>query len=347
MERILISGRDAEDPVRTRALRDHRVAVSELGFGAAQLGNLYRTTTDREASEAFSAAWETGVRYFDTAPHYGLGLSEQRLGRLLIEHPRDDYVISTKVGRLLVPTPNPEGKRDEEGFDVPADYRRVFDLSAQGIRRSVEESLERLGTDRIDILYLHDPDGFETEAIETAFPELIRLREQGMVRAVGAGMNDSAPLTRFIQETDIDVVMVAGRLTLLDQSALKDLMPAAAARNVSVVAAGVYNSGILGSDSVVPGANFNYSPAGQDLVMRASAIAAACERHGTSLPAAAIAYPLRFPQVKSVVLGARTGSQAAGNTERYRKIVPESLWDELEELGLIPPSPQSLLEISA
>lgn len=311
------------------------LALTELGLGTSQFGNLYREATDAECAAAVDAAWDAGVRYFDTAPHYGIGLSERRLGALLRARPRDEYVLSTKVGRLLEPTPERAHEQDPE-FVVPAASRRRWDFSADGVRRSVEESLARLGLDRIDIAYVHDPDDFGDEAIAEAFPALVRMRDEGLVRAIGAGMNQAAMLARFIREADVDVVMVAGRLTLLDQSALDELVPLAAERGVGIVAAGVYNSGLLSSATVSADARFDYVQAPPEVIARARAIAEVCRRHGVSLPEAAVAFPLRHPAVVSVVLGARNAEQARGNVERYTADVSEALWVELADAGLAP-----------
>jgi D-threo-aldose 1-dehydrogenase len=212
--------------VKTRSMANG-VQVTEVGFGAAQFGNLFRMTTDDEAEGAFDAGWAGGIRYYDTAPHYGVGLSERRLGRMLQARPRDSFTLSTKVGRLLVDDPSGEGRLDDEGFVVPATTRRQWDFSADGVRRSLDESLGRLGLDRIDIVYLHDPDEHFEQALTEAIPALIDLREQGMIGAIGAGMNQSHLLTEFVRRTDIDVVMCAGRYTLLEQGALGDLLPLA------------------------------------------------------------------------------------------------------------------------
>ena len=243
------------------------LSLTELGFGGAQIGNLYRTTTDEEAGEAVAAAWDAGIRYFDTAPHYGLGLSEQRLGLALGHYPRDDFAVSTKVGRLLEPvgsTHNP----DPEGFAVPAIHRRVRDYSHDGVLRSIEGSLARLGLDRIDLVLIHDPDEHARAAIEEAAPALSQLRSEGVIRGFGAGMNQSAMLTRFVCETDVDVVMVAGRYTLLDQSAAEDLLPAALDRGVRVINAGIFNSGVLSRPDPQPGARFDYAAVQADVIER-------------------------------------------------------------------------------
>lgn len=315
-----------------RTLRNG-LALTELGLGTAQFGNLYRETTDHEAEGSFDAAWSAGVRYFDTAPHYGLGLSERRLGRLLATKPRDDFVLSSKVGRLIVSDPGAEGM-DTEGFAVPATRRRQWDFSRDGIRRSLDESLERLGLDRIDILYLHDPDDHWAQASSTAVDALIELRDEGVIRAFGAGMNQVPMLVRFIRECDVDVVMVAGRYSLLEQDALDELLPLALERNVGVVVAGVYNSGLLSSSRPRADATYNYLPAPAELISRANLLADVCERFGVTLPDAALAFPFRHPAVTSVVVGARTAEQMTGNLGRYAASPPAALWSELEAEGL-------------
>jgi len=323
--------------MRTRATR-RGLQLTELGLGAAQFGNLYRETTDEQAAGAVSAAWDAGIRYFDTAPHYGLGLSEQRLGPLLSNYPRDEYVVSSKVGRLLVESPELSGRLDDEGFVVPATQRRVWDFSRDGILRSVESTLARTGLDAVDILYLHDPDDHLEQALGEGIQTLIELREQGVVRAVGAGMKQSAALAELIRVADIDVVMLAGRYTLLEQGAADDLLPLALERGVSVVIAGVYNTGLLSSARPSAGAKYEYEDAPADLIARANAIADICERHGVSLPEAALAFPLLHPAVVSVVVGVRDAAQMNSNVERYSKPIPVALWSELLALHLLPES---------
>jgi D-threo-aldose 1-dehydrogenase len=320
--------------MRTRATK-RGFELTELGLGTAQLGNLYRETTDDEAAATIEEAWAGGIRYFDTAPHYGVGLSERRLGALLRDRPRADFVVSTKVGRLLVPSPEAAHERDGHGFDVPADPKRVWDFSRDGILRSVEASLERTGLERFDILYLHDPDDHFEQASTEGIGALIELREQGLVSAVGAGMNHAAPLAELIRRADIDIVMCAGRFTLLDGEALEELLPLALERGVDVVAAAVYNSGLLGQDRPAPDASFDYGPAPAELIARANAIADVCERHGVRLPEVAIAYVLRHPAVVSVVLGARGREQVRSNLDRLETTIPSRLWSELASAGLI------------
>jgi D-threo-aldose 1-dehydrogenase len=317
----------------TRIIPGTSVRLPVLGFGAAPIGNLYREVPDQEAIDAVITAWEGGIRYFDTAPHYGLGLSEHRLGTALAGQDRDSYVLSTKIGRLLRPNPSPHGK-DNEGFDVADDLFRFRDYSRDGVLRSIEESLTRLRTDRIDIVYIHDPDDYWTEAVEEAAPALSALRDEGVIGAWGAGMNQSAMLHRFVTETDIDVVMLAGRYTLLEQGAAADLLPACMEREVGVVNVGVFNSGLLSKERPARDATYNYEPAPQELLDRANLLADVCEGHGTTLPAAALKYPYQHPAVTSVVLGMRTPAQVKQNLDLASQTVPDALWDELRERGL-------------
>ncbi|MDQ0729252.1 aldo/keto reductase [Arthrobacter sp. B1I2] len=318
----------------TRTIPGTAVHLPVLGFGGAPIGNLYREVPDQEAIDAVTTAWDGGIRYFDTAPHYGLGLSERRLGRALAGQDRNSYVLSTKVGRLLRPNPSPGGK-DTEGFDVPDELTRVRSYSRDGVLRSIEESLQRLGTDRIDVVYIHDPDDYWTEAVNGAAPTLSALRDEGVIGAWGAGMNQSEMLVRFVAETDIDVVMLAGRYTLLEQGAARELLPACLEREVGVVNVGVFNSGLLSKERPAADATYNYAPAPKELLDRANLLADICESHGTTLPAAALKYPYQHPAVTSVALGMRTPAQVKQNLDLAAQSVPESLWDELRERSLI------------
>lgn len=311
------------------------IGLTALGLGGAQGGNLYHAISDETFAATVDAAWDGGIRYFDTAPHYGLGLSERRLGAALRTRPRDDYVISTKVGRLLVPSPQTAHLRDPDGFDVAATHRRQWDFSRDGVRRSLEASLDRTGLDRIDIVYLHDPDRHWRQAVDEAVPALTELRDQGVIGAVGAGMNQSAMLTRFIQETDIDLVMCAGRYTLLEQGALHDLLPAAQRGGVGVVIAGVYNSGLLAGDRPPADATYNYQQAPADLIDRARRIAGICEAHGVTLPAAALAYVRAHPAVTATVVGLRSRAEVSQTLQRAGTDVPDALWASLRDAGLL------------
>jgi D-threo-aldose 1-dehydrogenase len=320
----------ADKPLGRNGLR-----VGPCAFGAAGIGNLYRALSDDEASATVTTALAAGVRYFDTAPHYGLGLSERRLGAAVADVPRDQLVLSTKVGRLLVADPDGADRKDDEGFDVPANVRRVRDYSRDGVLRSLESSMARLGTDRIDVVYVHDPDDHYKEALDGALPALAELRDQGVIGGFGAGMNQSQMLADFVEHSDVDVVMLAGRYTLLDQSALDHLLPECLRRGVSVVAAGVFNSGILARLRPGPDAHYNYIPANPALIDRANRIADVCERHGSTLPQAAAQFPLAHPAVATVCLGARSPAQVARNAALFDQPVPNDLWHELADAGLL------------
>ncbi|MDR6972838.1 aldo/keto reductase [Leifsonia shinshuensis] len=314
---------------------DRGLSLTEVGFGAAQLGNFSRAVSDEDARAAVDAAWDAGIRYFDTAPHYGLGLSERRLGAALRSRDRDTYVLSTKVGRLLEPNPAGANSLDDDGFLVPALTKRVWDFSRDGVLRSIEDSLDRLGLDRIDIAYLHDPDDHWQAASTTGISALIELRDQGVIGAIGAGMNQAAMLAEFIRRCDVDVMMVAGRYTLLDQSAADKLLPLAEERDVALVAAAVYNSGLLSTDRPADGGRFDYREADEQTLARARRIADLCDLHGVTLPAAAIAFPLLQPQVASIVVGMRSAAQVSSTLERYRAQIPAALWQELRDQGVL------------
>lgn len=320
--------------MRTRSLRNG-LELTELGLGASQFGNLNQETTDTESLSAVHAAWSAGVRYFDTAPHYGLGLSERRLGAALAQYPRDEYVLSTKVGRLLVPSPESADTMDDEGFLVPATMRREWDFSRDGILRSIEDSLERTGAGRFDVVYLHDPDEHWAEASTSGMEALVELRDQGVVQAIGVGMNQSRMPMDFIKRCDIDVVMLANRFTLLEQGPLDDLLPLALEHKVGIVAAAVYNSGLLSQPEVRTDSRYDYNEAPVELINRAQAIADVCRTHGVSLPAAALQFPLRHPAVVSVVAGSRTPRHAVSNAARLEAEIPDALWADLEQSGLV------------
>lgn len=324
---------------------DGGIAFTELGFGAAPLGNLFRAISEDEAQAVLAAAWEAGVRYFDTAPLYGLGLSETRLNHFLRGKPRGDYVISTKVGRILeVTTPD---QRDGVGkwFDVPA-RRERYDYSHDGVLRSLEHSLERLGLDRVDILYAHDIDIFNhgTEAAMLArlqefmaggYRALCRLRDEGVIRAFGAGLNEWEPCDWLMQRGEFDIFLLAGRYTLLEQGA-QGFMDRAAAKGVGVVIGGPYNSGILATGPR-PGAHYNYGPAPQAVLERAGRLQAICQAHGVRLVDAAFRFPLLHPATVSVIPGGQGLAEMDSNIGASRAEIPVALWQALAAEGLIPP----------
>jgi D-threo-aldose 1-dehydrogenase len=330
-----------------------RFVLPRIGFGAANLGNLYRAISDEEAAETLEAAWQSGVRYFDTAPHYGLGLSERRLGAFLQMKPRDEFVVSTKVGRLIRPNPEGAGTRDlANDFDVPGDQRRVRDHTEEGIRTSLAESLERLGLDRVDILFLHDPERYDSErslgtpqsgesrlneaAADEAYAALAALRDEGVVHAVGVGSMSVDALLQAARRPDLDVLMIAGRLTLAEQPALAEVVPAALANGQGIVAAGVFNSGLLAESTPPADARYDYAQAPAALLQRARQIAEVCLSFGVDLPTAALQYPLGIAPVTTVVMGTGRPDQVRQNVDRLTERVPEELWAALAAAGLIP-----------
>ncbi len=300
--------------------------VSPLVFGGGPIGGLYAPVSDATAAETLAAAWAAGIRAFDTAPHYGAGLSERRIGEFLSGRPREEFVVSTKVGRLLVPAAgDTEGA---EGFYGTPPLTRIRDYSRDGVLRSLEESLRRLGLDRVDIVLIHDPDDFLSQAADSAYPALAELRAQGTVGAIGAGMNSAAPLTWLVERCDVDCVLVAGRYTLLDDSAAESLFPLCQRRGVAVLAGGVFNSGILaGADN---GATYDYAPAPPAVAARARRLRDACVRYGVPLAAAALQFTLRHPAVTAAVVGARASEEVTSDVSYLSVHIPDALWAELE-----------------
>jgi D-threo-aldose 1-dehydrogenase len=305
--------------------------VTRLGLGTAPLAGLYRAVDETDALPVIEGAWRLGIRFFDTAPLYGYGLAEQRVGKALRDKPRSEYTLATKVGRLLRQDAPPEP--DQQFMGTP-DLNPVFDFSYDAVMRSVEESRERLGIEKIDILHIHDPDNHYQQAISGAYPALAQLREEGVIDAVGAGMNQAEMLTRFAREGDFDCFLLAGRYTLLDQVALKELLPTCIERGVAIIAAGVFNSGILGDPK--PGSHYNYAAAPQHLVERAQKLRAVCERHGVPLRAAAIQFPLGHPAVQTVVVGCRSLEQLQDCVRMFELEIPGALWEELKSERLLP-----------
>lgn len=311
--------------------------LGRFALGTANLGNLYAPMDDEQARAVLEAAWECGIRYFDTAPHYGLGLSERRLGAFLATKPREEFAVSTKVGRLLVPDPAGAARLDDANqFHVPADHRRVWDFSADGVRRSLGESLARLGLDSVDILYLHDPEEYDLEAaLAEGLPALTALRDAGVVPAVGVGSKSAGALAAGARSGLLDLLMVAGRFTLLDQTALDDVLPECRDRSLAVAAAGVFNSGLLATPSPSESARYEYAAVPREVLIRAREIAAVCAAFGVDLPTAALHYPLREPVVRTVVVGGATPGEVRQNHARLQTSVPAELWRTLRDKGLI------------
>ena len=321
------------------------LTFTELGFGTAPLGNLYRTISDDEAQAVLSRAWDLGVRYFDTAPLYGLGLSEIRLKRFLRDKPRNEYVLSTKIGRLL--------RRCEEGeerdcigkfFDVPA-RKEVYDYTYDGVMRSLEFSLERLGVDRVDILFAHDLDIFNhgsqevldaklAELMAGGYKALVSLRDQGVITAFGAGVNEWQPCQWMTERGDFDLFLLAGRYTLLEQEALESFLPLAEKRGIGIIIGGPYNSGVLATGPK-PGAFYNYDPAPQHILHQVTLIETVCNRHKVRLVDAAFQFPLHHPAVVSVIPGGQGVAEVEANLVAATAEIPQGLWDELKSEGLM------------
>jgi D-threo-aldose 1-dehydrogenase len=332
------------EPTERIALGRTGLGVTRLGFGAAAIGGLFSAVSDADAIAMVDRAWDLGIRTFDMAPLYGYGAAERRVGSALAGRPRDEYVLSTKVGRLVRPADAiPVGADiDRQAIDGREDayyvrsepVRLVFDYTADGIRRSIHESLERLRLDRIDIALIHDPDEHWQAAIGEAYPALARLREEGTIRAVGAGMNQSAMLARFAREGDFDVFLVAGRYTLLDQEALGELLPLCLEKGIGVLIGGAMNSGVLADPR--PGSHFNYLDAPPAVIEHARRLAAVCARHAVPLRAAATQFPLAHPAVASLIAGARRIEHLDEYPGLMREPIPAALWEDLRAEGLIP-----------
>ncbi len=331
------------DPIERLPLGHTGLSVTRLGFGGASIGGLFTGVDDDAAIATVRHAWDLGIRTFDTAPLYGYGASELRTGAALRDRPRGEFVLSTKVGRLIrdkaaIP-PGADVDRQvldgrEDAFYVrDGPVRLVFDYSAEGVRRSLEESLERLGLDRIDIALIHDPDDHWQAAIDGAWPALERLRAAGVIRAVGAGMNQSAMLARFARETDMDVFLLAGRYTLLDQTALEELLPLCVERGIAVLVGGVMNSGVLVDPR--PESRFDYAPAPPAIVERARRLAEICARHEVPLRAAAMQFPLAHAAVVSLVAGVRSPAHLDDYPAMLSVPIPAGLWSELRAEGLL------------
>jgi D-threo-aldose 1-dehydrogenase len=305
---------------------------------------MYRPLTEKEARATLDAAWAHGCRYYDTAPLYGLGLSETRLNGFLRAKPRDSYVLSTKIGRLLEFCPLAERSRPQAFFETPS-RKEVFDYSRDGVMRSIEFSLERLGVDHIDVVYAHDVDVFTHGSAEAAdarirefmtggYKALVELREQGAIKAFGAGINEWQIAERLAREGDFDVFLLAGRYTLLEQEALTSFLPLCVEKKIGVVIGGPFNSGILATGPK-PGAHYNYAPASAEIMQRVRDLEAACKAHGVKLAEAALRFPLSHPAVVSVIPGGQKPGEVSRNAEMAQAKIPPALWRVLKAKGLV------------
>ncbi len=320
------------DPLEAVPLGRTDVRVTPLSFGTGQLGRV----PEKQAMETMQAAYDLGVRYFDSAPLYGFGRSERRLGRMLAAVDRGRLTVATKIGRLLRSgvTLEQAGPNARYIKDLPTDVLPIFDFSYDGAMRSFEESLSRLSLDSVDILYLHDPYDHLQEALDGAYRAMERLRREGAVRAIGVGMEIVDDLIFLARNTDIDCLLAAGRYTLADQRALPELLPICEARGIGVVVGSPLNTGLLVDPR--PGAPFDFFPAAEHWVSRAMALKAVCLRHGVSLKAAALQFPLAHPAVACVLTGACTPAELWENLELLRTHIPTDLWAELKAEGLLP-----------
>jgi D-threo-aldose 1-dehydrogenase len=341
---------DAGTQLEERRIGRTSAHVTTLGLGGGALGGLYDPVAEDAAIETVRHAYELGVRYFDTAPLYGHGRSERRLGRALEGIDRSGYVLSTKVGVAIDPV-----QRDDDDLEVryadPFLLDGTYDFSYDGALRSLEASLERIGTDRADIVYIHDPDEADSavaperrqgadhfdEVMDGAYRALHELREQGVIQAIGVGLNGTEMLARFARAGDFDCFLLAGRYTLLEQQGLDDLLPLCVERGISIVCGGVFNSGILVTGASVPGPKYNYEDADPDTLARVRAMEELCEAEGVALPAAALQFPLGHPAVATVIPGVRDPGEIERNVRAITSTIPDRLWDALRDRGLVHP----------
>ena len=299
--------------------------IPEFGIGTSPFGGLFASVSESAVADVISTSMELGLNYFDTAPHYGMGSAEVRLGRNINHLPRSSFVVSTKVGRLIVPSE----KADDPGWEnSTAAVERIFDFSAAGIERSLLESLERLKMESVEMVFIHDPDGAADQAISEAYPVLERLRAEGIVKTIGIGITSNEIPTRFINETDIDVVLIALKYTLLDQSAATELLPTALKKGVSVIAGGVFNSGILTNPKA--GATFNYEPASPEVLARAQKIEKFFLDRGVSLAQAALQFPMQHPAISAILVGCRSADEVTTNVALYNKEIDSHIWREFD-----------------
>ncbi len=318
--------------MRRRSLGRSGIEITEFGFGGAPLGGMYSRVEDAAARAALAAAWDAGIRYFDTAPLYGSGLSERRFGEFLQTKPRAEYILSTKVGRTLHPA---TGHSAADGslatFFGGLPSTATFDFSARGIEASLAQSSERLGIDRIDLVFLHDPEQHIEEAIDVAYPVLDTLRRRGAIAAIGIGTNHVSVAEEFVRRCDLDACMAAGRYTLLDRSAAATLLPLCAQRNVAFIAGGVFNSGILSRAQPIDDATFNYVPAQPAMLECVRRLANICRQYGWELPAAALQFPLTSAVTAGALVGMRSPHEVHANMQHCGRPLPPALLQALDD----------------
>ena len=328
-----------------RPLGRTKLKVTVLGLGTATLGNLYAPVTDADAQDTLKTAFDAGVRFVDTAPFYGHGWSEHRVGEALRGYKRDDIVLSTKIGRLLKPKDPGKGGIDGGVFAAVLPFDPVFDYSYDGVMRSVDDSLQRLGTHRIDVLLIHDVDRWThgsqeasdhrmKEVLEGGYKAMAKLREGGTVGAIGAGLNEWDTCQKLAEASDLDCFLLAGRYTLLEQESLQTFLPLCVKRGIGIFLGGPYNTGILATGAV-PGAYYNYAPAKPDILERVHKIEAVCQRHKVALASAALQFPLAHPAVCSVIPGAKSAAEVKRNIATIEAPIPRDFWSELKREKLI------------
>ena len=314
--------------IETRQLGHRGPSVTRIGLGCAPFGNLFTEVSDDDVQATVDAAWEGGVRFFDTAPLYGHGLSEIRLGKALARYPRDQYVLASKVGRLLR---EPKEQISSTIFKNVPKLEPIFDYSRDAILASIDESLNRLNVDYLDVVHVHDPDDYEDWVINEAFPTLIQLRDEGVVKAVGCGMNQARALTRFVHEVDLDCLLLAGRYTILDNSSGTELLQLCREKNIGVVLGGIFNSGLLANPEM--NKTFDYVDASPEILEKAQTMAGLAQSHGVSLAHAAVQFGLRHAGVSSIVIGARTSNEMNDDLSYAAEVIPQEFWDALETLS--------------
>lgn len=329
------------NPVKTNRIGRTKVEVTDFAFGTAPVGNIFREIDEATSAAMFDRAWDAGVRYFDTAPMYGHGLSELRTGQALRWRNRSDYVLSSKVGRVLHPAPR--GSIDFAPWVNAAPFRMEFDYSYDGTMRSVEDSLQRLALERIDILFIHDIDVFTRgadqpevfrQAMDGCYKALARLRDEKVVTAIGVGVNEWQVCHDALKQRDFDCFLLAGRYTLLEQDALDEFLPLCLDRGASVVVGGGFNSGILATGAR-PGAKYNYAPAPAEIMQRVARIEEVCAEYGVSLAAAALQFVVAHPAVASFCAGTRTVAQLDQNLGWMHQPIPAEFWARLKQQGLL------------
>lgn len=330
--------------MQARTIGTTGLSVTEYSFGTAALGGLYRACPRDLAMETLQAAWDEGIRYFDTAPWYGFGRAERALGDFLRDQPKREWVLSTKVGRILFPVA--DDRVPNYGYVDPLPFDVRYDYSYDGVMRSLELSYARLGLNRIDILYVHDIGAYTHGAERNAFhfkalmdsglKALEELKSSGTIKAYGLGVNEVPICLDVMKHASIDCILLAGRYTLLDRTAVEELLPLCLERNTSIVAGGVFNSGILATGAV-EGAHFDYMPASNDVLARVRALAELASAHGVPLAAAAVQFPRRHPAVASVLIGTAKPSSLRRNAELLGTPVPDAFYAEASTYSLVAP----------